>query len=143
MGPFEALVFVLCFFLMIRRPPRSTLFPYTTLFRSISTASFRPVPLFSSSYRILFPLCFAGTPSARLSFLKSCTLNANAIPLPDPYRQHENKNPDCSLAQTCTLGDAPTLRRGLLMRPPRRCGPATRSSPPAHRTEPPSPPSAT
>src|SRR5436853_5546314 len=29
-------LFVLCFvfFLMIRRPPRSTLFPYTTLFRS-------------------------------------------------------------------------------------------------------------
>src|SRR6266498_5405556 len=28
------LVFVFFFFLMIRRPPRSTLFPYTTLFRS-------------------------------------------------------------------------------------------------------------
>src|SRR3712207_8828511 len=28
----------LCFFLMIRRPPRSTLFPYTTLFRSIPHA---------------------------------------------------------------------------------------------------------
>src|SRR3712207_7887483 len=28
-------MFILCFFfLMIRRPPRSTLFPYTTLFRS-------------------------------------------------------------------------------------------------------------
>src|SRR3712207_8519276 len=27
-------VSMLCFFLMIRRPPRSTLFPYTTLFRS-------------------------------------------------------------------------------------------------------------
>src|SRR2546425_9583062 len=27
------------FFLMIRRPPRSTLFPYTTLFRSPSQAS--------------------------------------------------------------------------------------------------------
>src|SRR3712207_9566384 len=26
------------FFLMIRRPPRSTLFPYTTLFRSVSVA---------------------------------------------------------------------------------------------------------
>src|SRR5256885_4152558 len=26
------------FFLMIRRPPRSTLFPYTTLFRSIAAA---------------------------------------------------------------------------------------------------------
>src|SRR3712207_7889618 len=31
----------LFFFLMIRRPPRSTLFPYTTLFRSIH----HPVPL--------------------------------------------------------------------------------------------------
>src|SRR3712207_9465519 len=28
-------VFVRFFFLMIRRPPRSTLFPYTTLFRSL------------------------------------------------------------------------------------------------------------
>src|SRR3712207_8371113 len=27
-------IFALFFFLMIRRPPRSTLFPYTTLFRS-------------------------------------------------------------------------------------------------------------
>ena len=30
------LVFLFFFFLMIRRPPRSTLFPYTTLFRSAS-----------------------------------------------------------------------------------------------------------
>src|SRR2546430_5414515 len=30
------------FFLMIRRPPRSTLFPYTTLFRSRSEAPDRP-----------------------------------------------------------------------------------------------------
>src|SRR2546430_16658544 len=29
------------FFLMIRRPPRSTLFPYTTLFRSNRRAQFR------------------------------------------------------------------------------------------------------
>src|SRR2546429_4646324 len=28
--------FVFFFFLMIRRPPRSTLFPYTTLFRSLN-----------------------------------------------------------------------------------------------------------
>src|SRR5260221_8550020 len=33
------LLCLLFFFLMIRRPPRSTLFPYTTLFRS-----FRPAP---------------------------------------------------------------------------------------------------
>src|SRR3712207_8615393 len=29
-------LFVFFFFLMIRRPPRSTLFPYTTLFRSLA-----------------------------------------------------------------------------------------------------------
>src|ERR1043166_2631272 len=33
MPPLARLSF--CFFLMIRRPPRSTLFPYTTLFRSV------------------------------------------------------------------------------------------------------------
>src|SRR5438094_2047760 len=32
-APFHS-VYVFFFFLMIRRPPRSTLFPYTTLFRS-------------------------------------------------------------------------------------------------------------
>src|SRR3989442_10005802 len=32
----------LFFFLMIRRPPRSTLFPYTTLFRSPSHAGDQP-----------------------------------------------------------------------------------------------------
>src|SRR5256885_12073903 len=31
--------FLLFFFLMIRRPPRSTLFPYTTLFRSRARTS--------------------------------------------------------------------------------------------------------
>src|SRR5258708_34792527 len=35
----HSLVFVFFFFLMIRRPPRSTLFPYTTLFRSILYAA--------------------------------------------------------------------------------------------------------
>src|SRR5256885_15259206 len=33
---FGSSIFFLFFFLMIRRPPRSTLFPYTTLFRSLS-----------------------------------------------------------------------------------------------------------
>src|SRR2546422_6737493 len=31
-----ARLYVFFFFLMIRRPPRSTLFPYTTLFRSVT-----------------------------------------------------------------------------------------------------------
>src|SRR5947199_9919393 len=36
-----AFMFFLFFFLMIRRPPRSTLFPYTTLFRSLSGSEWR------------------------------------------------------------------------------------------------------
>src|SRR5687768_18300268 len=32
------MLFFIFFFLMIRRPPRSTLFPYTTLFRSFDAA---------------------------------------------------------------------------------------------------------
>src|SRR5207247_9363609 len=35
---------ILFFFLMIRRPPRSTLFPYTTLFRSCPCATCRRCP---------------------------------------------------------------------------------------------------
>src|SRR5690606_42133030 len=37
--PFPSPHFLLFFFLMIRRPPRSTLFPYTTLFRSCVPAT--------------------------------------------------------------------------------------------------------
>src|SRR5260370_15096707 len=35
-NPFVHWVVIPFFFLMIRRPPRSTLFPYTTLFRSLA-----------------------------------------------------------------------------------------------------------
>src|ERR1043166_9950663 len=38
---FEANYLSFHFFLMIRRPPRSTLFPYTTLFRSLFTFATR------------------------------------------------------------------------------------------------------
>src|SRR5690349_23005022 len=43
----------LFFFLMIRRPPRSTLFPYTTLFRS--TTFFSKTPAFLKRLHILRP----------------------------------------------------------------------------------------
>src|SRR2546422_10904786 len=36
----------LFFFLMIRRPPRSTLFPYTTLFRSLVSRNHEAVAIF-------------------------------------------------------------------------------------------------
>src|SRR5260370_24800924 len=40
--------YIIVFFLMIRRPPRSTLFPYTTLFRSLlPIIERRPVRMYS------------------------------------------------------------------------------------------------
>src|SRR5574337_1601924 len=36
---FRVMLIFCFFFLMIRRPPRSTLFPYTTLFRSVTLRS--------------------------------------------------------------------------------------------------------
>src|SRR5260221_462311 len=40
-----SLAIICFFFLMIRRPPRSTLFPYTTLFRSSTLAPIAPQPI--------------------------------------------------------------------------------------------------
>src|SRR5436309_11049345 len=69
-----ALLFVF-FFLLIRRPPRSTLFPYTTLFRSRSDrheadrACCRPWPERVSSIRI----------SSRRRDRKSTRLNSSHV----------------------------------------------------------------
>src|SRR3989449_10333390 len=41
----NAFVFSLFFFLMIRQPPRSTLFPYPTLFRSVQVRALRALPM--------------------------------------------------------------------------------------------------
>src|SRR5256885_6232882 len=38
---------------MIRRPPRSTLFPYTTLFRSDDWAGYQPAPLLLSGQHVV------------------------------------------------------------------------------------------
>src|SRR4026207_1643490 len=45
------------FFLMIRRPPRSTLFPYTTLFRSRPSPSVRPTTTTPSCAGTPAPAC--------------------------------------------------------------------------------------
>src|SRR5476649_3016860 len=44
-------IFYCFFFLMIRRPPRSTLFPYTTLFRSTSSVMRSATSCFGCSRR--------------------------------------------------------------------------------------------
>src|SRR2546425_10463054 len=46
---------VLFFFLMIRRPPRSTLFPYTTLFRSITLGRSVLVSGLAYTWGVLWP----------------------------------------------------------------------------------------
>src|SRR3989304_6719398 len=56
----------LSFFLMIRRPPRSTLFPYTTLFRSPSPSLGQPAPARAPS-----------PPSSLASDRKSTRLNSS------------------------------------------------------------------
>src|SRR2546429_6315696 len=40
---------------MIRRPPRSTLFPYTTLFRSVTVTLTNNLPAAAGNTSILFP----------------------------------------------------------------------------------------
>ena len=50
----ESMLF-LFFFLMIRRPPRSTLFPYTTLFRSDMMANFMVVSYLKTVLRCRHP----------------------------------------------------------------------------------------
>src|SRR5256885_11751421 len=62
------------FFLMIRRPPRSTLFPYTTLFRS-------PVPAATGHRASCLPPC-AQSPSSRKAKVrdrKSTRLNSSHL----------------------------------------------------------------
>src|SRR5690348_18109939 len=46
-----SLMWLLLFFLMLRRPPRSTLFPYTTLFRSCARSAYVICADFSSFFR--------------------------------------------------------------------------------------------
>src|SRR6266487_779363 len=51
-APLFILLLFLFFFLMIRRPPRSTLFPYTTLFRAGVRLLSSPHPCAAASARL-------------------------------------------------------------------------------------------
>src|SRR3712207_9320329 len=58
------------FFLMIRRPPRSTLFPYTTLFRSPAPGRVR------FTHALVRDTRYEGTPLLRRSRMHAATLAA-------------------------------------------------------------------
>src|SRR5438067_13493561 len=62
------LFFCFFFFLMIRRPPRSTLFPYTTLFRSLDMPGM-----------VHAKVLFARRPHARVGDRKSTRLNSSHV----------------------------------------------------------------
>src|SRR5262245_63067885 len=61
------------FFFMIRRPPRSTLFPYTTLFRSLARRKLRG----EDAFQLGFHVCRA--PAARHRDRKSTRLNSSHL----------------------------------------------------------------
>src|SRR2546430_9369301 len=71
------------FFLMIRRPPRSTLFPYTTLFRSPGPVSgygpyFGSVPDFAEGINgVKFADVRENSPAAKAGDRKSTRLNSS------------------------------------------------------------------
>src|SRR3712207_8905541 len=74
---------------MIRRPPRSTLFPYTTLFRSLDRAVSLGI---AAAFRNLGQSCSAPTrmivPRARLSEIESIAKRAAAeIVVGDPLAE--------------------------------------------------------
>src|SRR5437899_9525390 len=74
------------FFLMIRRPPRSTLFPYTTLFRAIPDNASLDLtdeltleawvnPSVLGGYRVILDKTTTGTPSSYYLALVGSQLN--------------------------------------------------------------------
>src|SRR5438876_5217485 len=69
------LIFHYFFFLMIRRPPRSTLFPYTTLFRSLRAARRRRIT--SRPGRFGSPRSTMATSSGYSRDRKSTRLNSS------------------------------------------------------------------
>src|SRR5439155_21809413 len=75
------------FFLIIRRPPRSTLFPYTTLFRSLcaqTPVAVRRIVIAARSFRLISLLLMTSRqPGARH---------------PESW-QADSRNPNCPLIQ--------------------------------------------
>src|ERR1051326_9251921 len=71
--PVRQSVFLLFVFLMIRRPPRSTLFPYTTLFRSLYGVLGRltPSPVIELNRAVAVAMAFG--PAAGLELVDELT----------------------------------------------------------------------
>src|SRR3712207_6994509 len=79
------------FFLMIRRPPRSTLFPYTTLFRSLTSvdAGFDPRDLVTFGL-VLPSATYPPTGERRVRTMTNLVRRLDEIPGVDEVRSEEH-----------------------------------------------------
>src|SRR2546430_13409045 len=106
----EAGCSVLCFFfLMIRRPPRSTLFPYTTLFRSQNEPS-APTPLHHLRVHVRHGITAALTAGNRDR--KSTRLNSSHSQISYAVFCLKKKN-----SEKISLANSTSLRERLLQQP--------------------------
>ena len=101
------------FFLMIRRPPRSTLFPYTTLFRSIQ----RDLPALQNQFAYTKSI---GTTDALVKFSADIATNlddANTVAvqalLLDFSKAFDRMRPDLALEKLLSFNLNPTLVRAV------------------------------
>src|SRR2546425_6603762 len=93
---------------MIRRPPRSTLFPYTTLFRSPANESVGAVPRFTPVYfsRQGHPAPSrppGGRSEEHTSELQSLAYLVCRLLL----EKKKNHNDNSTMAKSCPLGSSP------------------------------------
>src|SRR5437870_8260199 len=105
---------LLFFFLMLRRPPRSTLFPYTTLFRSHDLARSRPsvtrdAPPTGGGERPVISLDLEDRKSTRLnsshvaiSYAVFCLKKKKNYNFPHPTAVRHDKRARVSYSDSCT-----------------------------------------
>src|SRR5258708_19267078 len=99
---------------MIRRPPRSTLFPYTTLFRSISMKDVFRSGDSSKKFKIAEGQWYRYAPSAILNFLDESDRKSGSAGMPRPISyavfclkkknrrdQHQQGTADLTRRQPC------------------------------------------
>src|SRR2546422_11775990 len=106
------------FFLMIRRPPRSTLFPYTTLFRSSATAgtavSTPPsviVKDVNGNPVAQVAVMFAVAPGNGTITGASQTTNASGVATGGSWTLSATAGPNTLTATPTRLGRQPRVRR--------------------------------
>src|SRR5256885_9884047 len=76
---------------MIRRPPRSTLFPYTTLFRSPVNLSINAVEVSADFNRVSIPVCVTHKSPVRWEKARMC------------YRELRSEEHTSELQSPCNL----------------------------------------